>query len=109
MLAHAPTPHVASRRPQPMRVARCVARSCAAALEFSGLVENADNIRAFGPSDFFVTAADGARARAARGQKTCRDDALSMPSSLCKKFPVKRLASAASRSIPARIERIAWK
>ena len=89
-----------------MRVARWAERSCAAAREFYGLVENTDNIRAFGTSDFFAIAADGIRARAARGQKTCRDDALSMSSSLCKKFGLTAAKVDRDRPNRARIERI---
>jgi len=87
----------------------CASRSRKRRAKTSRLAENTDNIRGFGASDFFATAVNSVQARAARDQKNCRDDALSMPSSLCKKSSVKGLARAALPSIPARIARIASK
>jgi hypothetical protein len=88
---------------------RSAARSRITTRRFLGLAENADNIRAFGACDVCTIAANRARARGARDQKNCRDDALSMPSGLCKKSSSKRLVNTAAASISARIERIAAK
>jgi hypothetical protein len=88
---------------------RCAAGSRSAERKFLRVAENTDNIRGFGASDICSTAAKRVRGRGARDQKNRRDDALSMPSGLCKKPSSERLANEVASSISARIERIAAK
>jgi hypothetical protein len=91
MFACASTPHVASRRARSTRAVRCTERSLGTRRRFPRLAENADYIRGFGASDVCSIGASGARGHSPRHQENCRDDALSMPSGLCKNLRPRRL------------------
>jgi hypothetical protein len=84
--ACAATPHVAFRRARAVYAARSSAPSRNATEKFFRLVEYIENIRVFDASDFSSHDAHDAHAQHKRDQKTRRDEALSIPSGLCKKF-----------------------